>query len=157
VINDMARKEDCRQFGALPFHFGKAGGPHIYLVTSRGSGRWIIPKGNPIRGLDPHKVAAREAMEEAGLVGRIHRQCIGTFKLSRGRRAGSVCHVDVYPLKVDRQLRSWAEADQRSVTRCDLHTALSLVSSPSLSDLIKRFIDGKLWSSRRMKRCPKRV
>jgi ADP-ribose pyrophosphatase YjhB (NUDIX family) len=151
VIGDMARKEDVRQFGALPFHF-KSGRPHIYLVTSRGSGRWIIPKGNPIRGLDPHKVAAREALEEAGLVGWIHRKCIGTFKHSRNRRAGSVCRVDVYPLEVDRQLRSWAEADQRSVAQCDLQTALSLVTSSSLSNLIKRIVERKRRPSRRMKR-----
>ena len=73
----IRRKREVRQFAALPFHLDRDGNPHLYLITSRGSGRWIIPKGNPIRGLPPHKVAAREALEEAGLVGHIRRGCIG--------------------------------------------------------------------------------
>jgi 8-oxo-dGTP pyrophosphatase MutT (NUDIX family) len=137
-----SRKEKFRQFGALPFHFGRDGVPHIYLVTSRGGGQWIIPKGNPIRGLDPHKVAAREALEEAGLVGRVRRDCIGSFKFDRRRRRLGACHVEVYALEVDRQLRHWAEAGQRAVQSCDLATALSLVTSPGLSVLIERFITG---------------
>lgn len=132
------RKQEFRQFGALPLHFGSNGTPHIYLVTSRGSGRWIIPKGNPIDGVAPHKVAAREAMEEAGLVGQVQRSCIGSFEFDRRRRGSEmICHVDVYMLWVDRQLRHWAEVGQRSVRSCDLATALALVTSPSLSRLIK--------------------
>jgi 8-oxo-dGTP pyrophosphatase MutT (NUDIX family) len=136
-----SRKQEFLQVGALPFHFDPNGDPHIYLVTSRGSGRWIIPKGNPIRGVAPHKVAAREALEEAGLVGHIQRGCIGTFELIR-RRGGSdmICRVDVYALDVERQLRHWAEARQRLVRRCSLATALSLLTLPDLSILIEHFI-----------------
>ena len=136
-----SRKPELRQFGALPFHYDEYGDPHVYLVTSRGGGRWIIPKGNPIRGLAPHKVAAREALEEAGLVGQIQRNCIGTFDFDR-RRGGSeaICHVDVYALEVDRQKRHWAEADQRSVMCFRLATALSLLTMPSLSVLIEQFM-----------------
>jgi 8-oxo-dGTP pyrophosphatase MutT (NUDIX family) len=136
-----ASKQEFRQFGALPFYIDLNGDAHVYLVTSRGSGRWIIPKGNPIRGLAPHKVAAREALEEAGLLGKIERISIGTFEFDR-RRVGveTICRVDVYALNVKRQLRHWAEAGQRSVRRCDLTTALSLLTLPDLSILIEQFI-----------------
>ena len=139
-----SRKQEFRQFGALPFHFDANGAPHVYLVTSRGSGRWIIPKGNPIRDLAPHKVAAREALEEAGLVGHIQRNCIGTFEFDR-RRGGSetICRVNVYALEVDRQLQYWAEAGQRSVRCCNLATALSLLTLPGLSILIEQFMAGQ--------------
>lgn len=150
-------KQKFRQFGALPFHVDQDGTPRVFLVTSRGSGRWIIPKGNPISGLAPHKVAAREALEEAGLVGHIQRDCIGTFKFDRRHRGSQIIyHVDVYALEVDRQLRRWAEAGQRSVQSCDLATALSLVTLPSLSALIEQFIgrptsrqsgNGAYWAS----------
>lgn len=125
----------------MPIHVDATGTPHLYLVTSRGSGRWIIPKGNPMRGLAPHKVAAREALEEAGLVGQIERSCIGMFAFSR-RRGGSetLCHVDVYALAVERQMRRWAEAGQRSVLRCNLPTALSLISAPGLAALIEQYM-----------------
>jgi 8-oxo-dGTP pyrophosphatase MutT (NUDIX family) len=41
------------------------------LLTSRETGRWVIPKGWPSKGLKPREVAASEAYEEAGLVGSI--------------------------------------------------------------------------------------
>jgi 8-oxo-dGTP pyrophosphatase MutT (NUDIX family) len=139
------RKLECRQYGALPFHFDRHGAPHVYLVTSRGSGRWIIPKGNAIRGLAPHEIAAREAFEEAGLVGRVQQGRIGTFRFDRRRRgANKICLVDAYALAVEWQVPHWAEAGQRSVRRFDLATALSLVASPSLSTLIEHFMTCEL-------------
>jgi 8-oxo-dGTP pyrophosphatase MutT (NUDIX family) len=109
----------------------------VCLVTSRGGGRWIIPKGNPIRGLAPHEVAAREALEEAGLVGRVGKRCIGTFMFERNRNGrDTTCLVHVYALKVERQLPTWTEMDERSVLRCNVNTALSLISVPNLAALI---------------------
>src|SRR3712207_8177674 len=58
-----------QQFGALPFRWSSGGSLKVMLVTTRGRKRWMIPKGWPIPGLEPHESAAREAFEEAGLVG----------------------------------------------------------------------------------------
>ena len=130
-----------RQIAALPFLINPNGGVDVCLVTSRGGGRWIIPKGNPIRGLAPHEVAAREALEEAGLVGHVGKRCIGTFKFDRLRSGrNSTYLVDVYALKVERQLSTWSEMDERSVLRCNVKTALSLVSVPNLAVLIRRYV-----------------
>ena len=129
------------QIAALPFYDIPGGGVDICLVTSRGSGRWIIPKGNPIRGLAPHEVAAREALEEAGLVGHVGKRCIGTFKFDRIRNGrDTTCLVDVYALKVERQMQTWTEMHERSVLRCNVRTALSLVSVPNLATLINRYV-----------------
>jgi 8-oxo-dGTP pyrophosphatase MutT (NUDIX family) len=49
------------QYGALPYRFGAEGELELLLVTSRGRGRWIMPKGWPIKGLKPQEAAAREA------------------------------------------------------------------------------------------------
>lgn len=137
----VSRNHGLRQIGALPLFFDQNGDIDVCLVTARGSGRWIIPKGNPIRGLAPHETAAHEAREEAGLVGRIERRCIGTFEFSRRRRGRErTCLVDVYALEVERQLRKWAEAGQRSVLRCNVETALSLVGCPSLAILIELYL-----------------
>ena len=130
-----------RQIAALPFYDNPDGGVDICLVTSRGGGRWIIPKGNPIRGLAPHEVAAREALEEAGLVGHVGKRCIGTFKFDRIRNGrDTTCHVDVYALRVERQMQTWTEMHERSVLRCNVNTALSLVSVPNLATLINRYV-----------------
>jgi 8-oxo-dGTP pyrophosphatase MutT (NUDIX family) len=128
------------QIAALPFYDNPGGGVDICLVTSRGGGRWIIPKGNPIRGLAPHEVAAQEALEEAGLVGHVSKRCIGTFKFDRMRNGReTTCRVDVYALRVERQMQTWTEMHERSVLRCNVHTALSLVSVPNLATLINRY------------------
>ncbi len=129
------------QIAALPFYDNPGGGVDICLVTSRGSGRWIIPKGNPIRGLAPHEVAAQEALEEAGLMGHVDERCIGTFKFDRIRNGrDTTCRVDVYALRVERQMQTWTEMHERSVLRCNVKTALSLVSVPNLATLINRYV-----------------
>ena len=128
------------QIAALPVEFAADGALQLYLVTSRGSGRWIIPKGNPIPGLPPHEVAAQEAFEEAGLVGPVMPVCVGTFEFERTRRPyEDNCLIDVYPLFVERQVRDFNEKRQRKVLRCDLATAISMVSCEPLAALIERY------------------
>ena len=129
-----------RQIAALPVEFAPDGSLQLYLVTSRGSGRWIIPEGNPIQGLSAPEVAAQEAFEEAGLLGRVLPVCIGTFEFARMRRfAGSICLIDVYPMYVEKRLRKFDERRQRKVLRCDLKTALSIVTLQPLAALIERY------------------
>jgi 8-oxo-dGTP pyrophosphatase MutT (NUDIX family) len=127
------------QIAALPFWISPERSLEVFLVTSRGSGRWIIPKGNPIRGLTPKEVAAREAYEEAGLTGQIVSGKVGSFEFRRLRGSASICHVDAYPLQVKKQVRKWDEQRQRTVLRCDVTTALSLVCSDSLAALISSY------------------
>ena len=57
------------QFAALCYRI-KSNKVQVLLVTTRRTGRWILPKGWPIDGLTPQKSAAREAWEEAGVIGR---------------------------------------------------------------------------------------
>lgn len=128
-----------RQIAALPFWISPEGSLEVFLVTSRGSRRWIIPKGNPIRGLTPKEVAAREAYEEAGLTGQIVSGKVGSFEFRRLRGTAPICQVDAYPLQVKKQVRKWDEQRQRTVLRCDVTTALSLVCSDSLAALISSY------------------
>lgn len=130
-----------RQIGALPLLLKPDGGFDLCLVTTRGGGRWIIPKGNPIAGLAPREVAAREAREEAGLIGQVGRSCIGSFALAR-RREGrdEICDIDVFALFVERRLERWAEAHERSVLRCDPARAVALVRLPGLAAIIEDYV-----------------
>lgn len=130
----------ARQIAALPILRAPGGGVEVFLVTSRGSGRWIIPKGNPIRGLSPDEVAAREALEEAGLVGRVLRRRVGTFAFKRGRRSSEEpCLVDVYVMHVEKQLRRFDEKGERKILRCDIATACAIVGCPALGALIETY------------------
>lgn len=138
-----------RQIAALPVRPSADGSLDVFLVTSRGSGRWIIPKGNPIRGLAPHEVAAREAREEAGLVGPVLPRLLGSFEFQRLRSAaGETCLVDVYAMHVEKQLRNFDEKRQRTVRLCSLETAVSIVCSPALAEIIAQY--GQEFSSQRL-------
>ncbi len=66
------------QYGAL-FYRETADGLEILLVTSHGSRRWIIPKGWPIRGLEPCRLAAQEVYEEAGVRGKVSLRSMGSY------------------------------------------------------------------------------
>jgi 8-oxo-dGTP pyrophosphatase MutT (NUDIX family) len=130
-----------KQYGALPFQWGSDGEPRVMLVTTRGRRRWMVPKGWPIPGMEPHETAAREALEEAGLIGHIHPQAIGSFeyvkRLSLGRRIK--CTVEVFPLHVDHQKRFWLEQGERETKWLNLKKAASLVSEPTLRRVLLHF------------------
>jgi 8-oxo-dGTP pyrophosphatase MutT (NUDIX family) len=68
------------QYGVLPYRFTEAAALEVLIVTTRQSKRWIVPKGWPIKGLTPSKSAAREAFEEAGVIGRVPKAAIGVLQ-----------------------------------------------------------------------------
>jgi len=66
-----------RQFAALPVT-ERDGETLVLLVTSRDTGRWVLPKGWAERGLTGSELAAKEAFEEAGVVGEVGTTPIST-------------------------------------------------------------------------------
>jgi ADP-ribose pyrophosphatase YjhB (NUDIX family) len=113
------------QAAALPWR--PAGdGVEILLVTSRGTGRWVLPKGWPKRKEFPHEAAAREA-------GRY-------FYLKADDEKGDRhCEVLVFPLRVDREDDEWAEKDQRDRRWMTAAEAASAVAEPELATLVSEF------------------
>jgi 8-oxo-dGTP pyrophosphatase MutT (NUDIX family) len=105
------------QYAALPYRPRGKSPPEILLVTSRETGRWIIPKGWPAKGKPPHKSAAREAREEAGVIGKVTRRPVGAFSYKKRLKSGKVvpCEVHVFALKVTRREESWPEKGQRKI------------------------------------------
>lgn len=131
----------CRiQVAALPWRRTERG-VEIMLVTSRGSGRWVLPKGWPERGEELFNAAAREAMEEAGLDGVVSRQEAGTFFYEKHLPSGAEwrCEVHVYPLEVDAVADKWPERKMRKRQWFSVEEASRLVTEPDLAELIARF------------------
>lgn len=62
----MPTVAEYAQYAALPY-IRLDGDIRVCLITSRGTKRWIIPKGWPKPPFEPYEQAAREAEEEAGL------------------------------------------------------------------------------------------
>jgi len=110
------------------------------LVTSRETRRWIIPKGRPKKGKSPHHSAAREAFEEAGVVGAVARRSVGSFSYEKRLRNGGavVCKVCVFPLEVRRQNKQWPEKRERVVKWLSASQAAEKVKEPKLSVIILR-------------------
>lgn len=128
-----------QQFGVLPLIKGSDGITRVILITSRDSGRWTIPKGNPIKGLKPHECAAREAEEEAGLIGDVDTQPLGEYEFFK-RRAGSfeLAGVTVFCLKVKRQKTEFKEKGIRQIEAFLPEDAADVVVEPGLKSIIGR-------------------
>jgi 8-oxo-dGTP pyrophosphatase MutT (NUDIX family) len=134
--------EPARQYAALPWRMAERA--EILLASSRETRRWVIPKGWPMKGRKPHMTAAIEALQEAGLLGKIAKTTFGAFHYEKRLKNGAVllCRVDVFLLRVSRQRKSWPEKDQRVTQWFSPTDAAQLVDEPELSALIKTFEDG---------------
>jgi 8-oxo-dGTP pyrophosphatase MutT (NUDIX family) len=127
------------QVAALPFRI-ESGNLQILLITSRETRRWVIPKGGRIRGLPPRDVAAREAFEEAGLVGKIvGKRSIGSYHYSKRLREDQerLYRVKVFLLSVDYQIEDWLEKDQRECQWVTLQKAAQMVDEGGLAELLQ--------------------
>jgi 8-oxo-dGTP pyrophosphatase MutT (NUDIX family) len=136
-----------QQVAALPWRWAAAGGIEVLLVTSRETGRWLIPKGGRMIGRTDHRAAEIEAEEEAGVRGRIGAASIGSFRYVKRLPSGDRPTVaKVYPLLVRKQLRRWKERGQRQRMWVKLEEASSLVGDPDLArllhDLMKAQMNG---------------
>jgi 8-oxo-dGTP pyrophosphatase MutT (NUDIX family) len=104
-----------RQYGVLAYDPAAEGGPRLLLITSRETGRWVIPRGNPIRGLSPFESAAQEAFEEAGVRGEVEDVALGSYRYEKRRPDGPSmpAEVEVFALAVRELLDDWPEKAQR--------------------------------------------
>jgi 8-oxo-dGTP pyrophosphatase MutT (NUDIX family) len=127
------------QYAALPFRRMSGDALEVLLITSRETGRWVIPKGWPLENLAPRKSAAHEAREEAGVCGRISKSPIGSYLYTKQLNDGStiLCRVKVFALEVQKQLPSWLEQNQRQTKWFKLDEAAKVVKEPQLRLIIR--------------------
>ncbi len=128
------------QYAALPHRNNRS---EVLLITSRETGRWVLPKGWPMKGKKAHAAAAREAREEAGIRGKVGKNAVGRYSYGKRLANGAVltCTVEVYPLAVERQLRRWPEQGQRTLGWFSALDAAALVDEPELASLIAAFAE----------------
>src|SRR5882724_2391211 len=81
-----------RQAGVIAIRGGQ-----VCLVTSRNGKRWVVPKGCLEPGKTAGEIALQEAWEEAGLVGALQPDPVGSYLYDK---SGITCHVLVYLLHV---------------------------------------------------------
>ena len=66
-----------------------------FLLVNTSSGKWTFPKGRLSPWLTAHEAAAREALEEAGVLGEIEENCFAHYldakrALGHGNRTGEI-------------------------------------------------------------------
>jgi 8-oxo-dGTP pyrophosphatase MutT (NUDIX family) len=128
----MAQGSYIRQAAALPFRQGR-----ICLVTSSNGKRWLIPKGLIEPGQTAGETALQEAWEEAGLVGVLTPDPIGSYVYEKWC---GPCHVTVFRMDVTRLLQDWPERDLRQRSLVTPAGALERVDDPGLADVLRLVI-----------------
>jgi 8-oxo-dGTP pyrophosphatase MutT (NUDIX family) len=128
-----------RQAGVIPFR-RRPDGLRVLLITSRDTGRWVIPKGHVEEGQTAAAAAAVEAYEEAGLVGVLSDFPLGFYTYGKRQSPGVAlpATVEVYSFEVAAQMKKWPERKQRRLEWMDVATAAGLVHEPGLSVLMLR-------------------
>ena len=108
------------QYGALCWRM-HAARPEVLLITSRDTGRWVIPKGWPM-----------EALSAAA-----YRKGLGPQKVVP-------CVVEVFALRVERLASSYPEKGQRRRKWFSPEKAAKRVQEPDLRQLILAFAPEKV-------------
>ncbi len=124
-----------RQAGVLALN-----GEFLCVVSSRGGKRWVVPKGCLEPGKTAAEIALQEAWEEAGLVGLLQPEPIGTYLYEK---AGFTCHVTVFLMNVTEAADHWPEHDFRQRCWLDIGQALSRIDDPGLRELIREAMSVK--------------
>jgi 8-oxo-dGTP pyrophosphatase MutT (NUDIX family) len=110
------------------------------LVTSRETGRWVLPKGWAEKALNGPQLAAKEAYEEAGILGEVGAAPVGSYEYVKRLPKGKTrdCAVDVFPMRVDHLLDEWPERKQRKRQWFTLAQAAMAVDEGDLVTLLLR-------------------
>lgn len=116
----------------------------VLMITSRGTGRWIIPKGWPMPGRSLAEAALQEAWEEAGVRAAPGRE-IGTYRYDKMQSGGFAIPVLVHTFLtlVDSLSDEFPEQGRR--TRCwvDPAEAATMVAEPDLAALLRTLGDNR--------------
>jgi 8-oxo-dGTP pyrophosphatase MutT (NUDIX family) len=130
------------QVGALCWRL-RRGRVFVLLVTSRDTGRWIIPKGWQIAGLSLAEAAGREAWEEAGVTGEVGAEPIGCFAYDKAISPDLMvpCEVSVHALRVAEVAHRFPERKERRRKWFSAGKAAAKVAEPDLRALLRRLAD----------------
>ncbi|MCR6499298.1 NUDIX hydrolase [Shinella sp. CPCC 101442] len=138
----MFRRPMREQYGALCYRLKKrSSAVEVLLITSRDTGRWVIPKGWPMDGKSAAAAAAREAWEEAGVKGKVADASIGSYHYLKGMPEGLKvdCRVRVFALEVDDICKNFPEKGERRAEWVDCTEAAARVHEPGLKALLLAF------------------
>src|SRR5438045_2141993 len=118
-----------RQAAALPLRKGR-----VCLVSSSNGKRWVIPKGLIEPGQTAGETALQEAWEEAGLVGALRPEPIGSYLYEKWC---GVCHVTVFAMDVTEMKQDWPERVLRQRIWATPAGAVARIDDPGLVEILQ--------------------
>ena len=98
----------------------------------------MIPKGVIDSGETAAGSAQREALEEAGLIGTLSDEPIGSYTYDKW---GGTCRVEVFLMAVEEALDHWPESDIRTREWVSVTTAARRVREVELKKIIRSVPD----------------
>lgn len=106
----------------------------ILIIRSSKKKHWVVPKGIHEPGLTARQSAAKEALEEAGVEGKVAKKAVGNY---RYHKWGATCIVEVYALEVSHVIpeSEWQE-NYRTRQWVSPKQAASLVRQAELGPII---------------------
>jgi 8-oxo-dGTP pyrophosphatase MutT (NUDIX family) len=139
-VGEETPQEMDAQYAALCYRLSGKAAHDVLLITSRDTGRWVIPKGWPMKGKTGAEAALLEAFEEAGVKGKLSCGPIGVYSYDKVLPKGvQPCIVTVYPVEVTQLIKDFPEQGQRDRKWFRPKKAAAKVDEPELRSLLTAF------------------
>lgn len=139
------KKIPVQQSGVIPYRLSD-NGTEIMLITAKSFNQgWIIPKGKLEPDMTPAYSAAKEAYEEAGILGDVSQESIGSYCYVKSRN--NLSHqVHLYPFEITKILpeANWLERKQRQRQLVGSEEAFSMICLPQLTEVLRAFVQKTL-------------
>jgi len=131
-----------QQYGAVCFRYiGDTENIEILVISTRDTGRWIVPKGWPMKKKKPYEAAEIEAWEEAGVNGIVHKTPVGRYTYLKFLDDGDIAPtiVDLFQIEVTDQKNVFKENGQRQIAWVAPDEAARRVRELELKSLLVDF------------------
>lgn len=141
VVRPLIQRPRSMQVAALCYREQRTG-KEVLLITTRGTGRWMLPKGWPMEGKTGPEAAAIEAWEEAGVKpAKVGRVAVGAFDYDKVHDEGLVepCSATVFAIKVAKVVDDFPEKGQRKRKWVPIEQAIEMVQEDGLKALLRSF------------------
>jgi 8-oxo-dGTP pyrophosphatase MutT (NUDIX family) len=138
-LGPLLQRPKRQQVAALCYR-GDGADREVLLISSRDTGRWIIPKGWPIRGKNGAQSAMQEAWEEAGVrKGTSDVGSIGSYTYDKRQDTGWSISIEtvVYPVSVETMADKFPEVKERVRRWVSPDDAANLVQEPELKNILR--------------------
>jgi len=123
------------QSSVIPYRVHK-GEMEVLIIASSSGAHWVFPKGIIDPGLSPQQSAAKEALEEAGVKGRVDDKLLGEYYADKW---GAQCHVLVYPMEVTQIIpENKRQEKHRSRKWLSIEQAAQYIENTELLNMLER-------------------